>query len=162
MTSLKPIQTQNDADELLESSQGFHDAILKEIKIMNCEYVDETGVCHGDAEGFHFDALFHFQIQRIEDKSNSLQIFFEKVERFNLLPAEKNYSSQIWDARLRVYNGSVYLMLDVDDALPEDWLPENDESQCLTWIRAKKVSWRYIEDGLGPRVEPPFLPITER
>ena len=77
---MKKITTQKDIDALICVFGGFHDSIIKEIHVFNCEFVDKDGVAHGHPYGFHYDALFLFQRLRPQNRGMAIQILFEKIK----------------------------------------------------------------------------------
>jgi len=149
--SMNALTTQVDIIKLMSVLDNFHDTILHRIIILNTEFVDHNGHTHLDSSGFTFDALFLFQ----KYKNYVIEILFEKVIKFNLRPSEPNYSSQFLSARMRIKDGIIFLAMDVNESLDENWVPDNSVFE-LTWIAANKAYWRFANDDLGSHISPPF------
>jgi hypothetical protein len=157
---MKQIQSQEQANELLDCYCHFHDTILKEIKILNSEYVDSDGRAHLNPSGYQFDATFLFHANGVEVKA--LRLFFEQIERFNLVGAPVNCSTELWVARINVCKDSIYFMADVDASVPNDWLPKDNDGCDIIWISSRILRWEFVDDCFGPRIELPFRSQLER
>ena len=136
------IERQEDADALMEIFGGFHDACVREAHLWTDHWVSSelSMSCSGD-----LDNRIRLLVQRQFKNPSAIELLFEEVTRFNLLPTPPNHDSIIFDATLLVRDDAVFWS-------PEgEWspdLPERDES---TWVAAKRLRWREV-NGLGEKL----------
>ena len=135
----KEIKTQVDADDLMKIFGDFHDSCIREAHLWTDYWVSHelSMACSG-----HLDNKIRFLIQRQFDNPSAIELFFEQVTRFNLVPSPENYDSIILSATLLVRDDSVFWS-------PEgDWSPEEPNRDKSTWVSAKELRWREV-DWLG-------------
>ena len=135
----KKIETQGDADMLMELLGHFHDSCIREAHLWTSHWVSPTlsMSCSGD-----LDTRISFLIQRQFKNPSAIELLFEEVTRFNLVPTPDNYDSIIYSATLLVKDKIIFWS-------PEaDWNPAEPKRDDDTWISAMKLSWREV-DWLG-------------
>jgi hypothetical protein len=138
----KDIESQADADALMEVFGGFHDACVREAHLWTDHWVSPELSMSCPA---HLDNKIRFLIQRQFRDPSAIELFFEQVTRFNLVPSPENYDSIIFAATLLVQNGSVFWS-------PEgDWKPVKPARDEATWVSARKLRWREV-DWLGEKL----------
>ena len=131
----KEITTQADADALMELFGGFHDACLREAHLWTDHWVstDLSMSCPGK-----LDNRIRFLIQRQFKAPSAIELLFEEVTRFNLVPSPENYDSIIFAASLLVHNGVIFWS-------PEgNWKPDGPRRDESTWVSAKQLRWREV------------------
>ena len=145
----KEIKTQADADALMEAFGDFHDACLKEAHLWTDHWVssDLSMACNGD-----LDNRVRLLIQRQFQKPSAIELLFEEVTRFNLVPTPENYDSIIFAATLLVQDGTMYWSSD------GGWRPDKLNRDESTWLSAKRLRWREVpwmgeELRYGPKEE---------
>jgi len=136
------IETQTDADVLMDLFGGFHDGCVREAHLWTDHWVasDLSMSCPG-----HLDNRIRFLIQRQFHNPSAIELLFDEVTRFNLVPTPDNYDSIIYDATLVVRDGIIYWSPE------DDWSPDSPIRDNDTWISAKKLSWRIV-DWLGEKL----------
>ena len=130
------INTQADADALMTVFGGFHDACIREAHLWTDHWVsaDLSMSCSGD-----LDNRIRLLIQRQFVNPSAIEMFFEEVTRFSLVPTPENYDSVIFEATLLVRDGSVFWS-------PEgNWNPEDPDRDAVTWISARCCRWRAVD-----------------
>lgn len=133
------IKTQTDADDLMELFGGFHDGCLREAHLWTGHYVapDLSMSCPDN-----LDDRIRFLIQRQYRNPAAIELLFEQVTRFNLVPTPENYDTIIFGATLLVRDDAIFWSPD------SRWTPDCSERDSYTWMSAKKLSWREV-DWLG-------------
>jgi hypothetical protein len=145
----KEIKTQADADALMDLFGDFHDSCIREAHLWTDHWVspDLSMSCAPD-----LDNKILFLIQRQFENPSAIELLFERVTRFNLVPSPENYDSTISGATLLVQNGSVFWS-------PEgDWAPNKPNRDDSTWVSARELRWREVhwlgkELRYGPKDE---------
>jgi len=132
----KEIRTQADADVLMTTFGGFHDACVREAHLWTDHWVsaDLSMSCPG-----YLDNRIRLLIQRQFANPSAIEMLFEEVTRFNLVPSPENYDSIIFDATLLVHDGSVFWSPD------GNWRPEDPDRDTPTWISARRCRWRAVD-----------------
>ena len=133
------IKTQADADSLMDVFGNFHDSCIREAHLWTEHWVSPelSMSCPG-----HLDNRIRFLIQRQFNNPSAIELCFEYVTRFNLVPSPENFDSSISSATLLVQDGSVFWS-------PEgDWRPEKSSRDEFTWVSARALRWRVV-DWLG-------------
>jgi hypothetical protein len=133
------IKTQDNADALMERFGGFHDGCLREAHLWTDHYVAEdlSMSCPGN-----LDNRIRLLIQRQFRGPASIELLFEEVTRFNLVPASDNCDSIIFEATLLVRDGTIFWS-------PEGaWDPSSPRRDASTWISANRLRYREV-DWLG-------------
>jgi hypothetical protein len=131
----KEIKTRADADEFMEGFGGFHDSCIREAHLWTGHWVSHN-LSMSCAAGL--DNNLRLLIQRQFSDPSAVELFFEHVTRFNLVPAPENYDSVILAATLLVQDGTIFWS-------PEDgWTPNALSRDEFTWVSAKKLRWREV------------------
>jgi len=133
------IRTQSDADALMELFGDFHDGCIREAHFWTDHWVssDMSMSCPGS-----LDNRVRFLVQRQSKSPAAIELLFEEVTRFNLVPTPGNCDTIIFAATLLVQDGSVYW------SPRGGWSPDSPERDEGTWISAKRLRWREV-DWLG-------------
>lgn len=131
----KDIKTQSEADALLSIFGYFHDACIRELHMWTEHWVSEnlSMACNGD-----LDTKIRILIQRQFENPSSIELLFEEVERFNLVPSPENYDSIIYEAVLLVKEDGIYWSPE------DDWSLESSDRDECTWLKARQLKWREV------------------
>jgi hypothetical protein len=124
-----PLGTQADLDKLLELFGGFHDGCIREAHVWTETYVHPnlSMTCPG-----HLDNRVRLFVQRQFEAPSAIELLFEQVTTFHLLPSPDNYDSIIFGATMVHENDLSYW------ADSEGWSPAAPDRDKSTWIAAKK------------------------
>lgn len=133
------VNSQADADALMELFGRFHDACVREAHLWTDHWVstDLSMSCPG-----HLDNHIRFLVQRQFTNPAAIELLFEEVTRFNLAPTPDNYDTIILKATLLVRGDMVFW------STQPDWSPDSATRDESTWISAKRLAWREV-DWLG-------------
>lgn len=135
----KDVKTQADADALMEVFGDFHDSCIREAHLWTEHWVSPELYMSCAP---HLDNKIRFLIQRQFKNPSAIELLFEEVTRFNLVPSPENRESIILAATLLAQGGNVLWS-------PEgDWDPDKASRDNYTWVSAKKLRWREV-DWLG-------------
>jgi hypothetical protein len=120
---------------------GFHDGCLREAHVSAGNFVNSQLMmtCRD-----YRDTSVRLLIQRQWKAPSAIELLFEQVVTFHLLPSPENCDSIIYTAALFCREGMLYW---ADTA---DWRPDAPDRDQATWIAAKKVSWRDVSEWMGP------------
>jgi hypothetical protein len=133
------IKTQPDADALMKRFGRFHDSCIREVHISTGYWVSPELSMAAPED---LDTRVRLHIQRQWRDPAAIELLFEEVVRFNLVPAPQNYVSIIYDATLLVREGIIHWS-------PEtNWDPERPDANSETWISAKQLKWREVDNWL--------------
>ncbi len=99
------------------------------------------------------DNKIRFLVQRQFRNPSAVELYFEEVTRFNLVPAPENLDSIILEATLLVQDESIYW------SVQGGWNPASANRDDVTWVSAKKLRWRAVdwlgeELSYGPKTNP--------
>jgi len=99
----KEIKTQADADALMELFGGFHDGCVREAHFWTDHWVskDFSMSCPGT-----LDNRIRFLVQQQFNNPVAIELLFEEVTRYNLVPTPDNYDTIIFEATLLVQDGT--------------------------------------------------------
>ncbi len=143
----RQVATQAGADAPMDLFGDFHDGCIREAPLWTDHWVspDLSMSCPG-----HLDNRIRFLVQRQFRDPSAIELLFEEVSRFNLVPSPENYDSIIYSATLLVQGGVILWSPD------GDWRPDQPEKDDYTWISARRLRWREVpwlgEDlRYGPR-----------
>ncbi|WP_421381849.1 hypothetical protein ACOJQI_21220 [Bacillus salacetis] len=134
------IKTSKNIEDLLESFGAFHDSCLKELYMSTESYVDENLSMGMSAE---LDTSVRMLFQRQARNPSAIELLFEGVTQFHIVPSPINHDSIIYDAKLILHNGLFYW---TDDC---EWEPENNTDGSNRWISAKRLKWRDASSWMG-------------
>ena len=125
-----------DADALQVIFGDFHDSCMREAHLWTDYWVSPELSMSCAA---HLDNKIRFLIQRQFRNPSAVELLFEQVTRFNLVPAPENYDSIILAATLLVRDGAIFW------ANNGEWTPETSNRDEFTWVCAKNLRWREVE-----------------
>ncbi len=129
------INTEIKLTEFLNRCGNFHDSCLKELRYTSGAFVDKNlnmSAINGERE-------LYIIIQMQSDVMPVIEIRFSKLIKLNLKPVSPEYTCEILDSSMFFEDGKIYWG-DSDDFY------EQREQYDGTWICAKKVSWRTLDN----------------
>ena len=130
------IKNQGDAASLMTLLGGFHDGCLREAHLWTGHWVpkDLSMTCSDS-----LDNCIRILVQRQFKDPSAIELLFEEVTRFNLVPTPENYESIISSATLLVQGSTAYW------SPTEGWWPDSPSRDEVTWVSAKRLRWRRVE-----------------
>ena len=140
------IKDQDDVDSLMALFGGFHDGCLREAHLWTGHWVsNDLAMTCPDS----LDNCIRILVQRQFKDPSAIELLFEEVTRFNLVPSPENYESIIFEDILLVQDGTIYYPPNVG------WWPEFPSRDEVTWVSAKRlrrrrVKWLGAELHYGP------------
>jgi hypothetical protein len=137
----KQIESSEDIECLMKKLLRFHDSCIKEIRYISGGYVSEEKTMHP----FNSKRIVYMLIQSQHSEIPVIELQFNLIDKLNLKPKFGDYDCVIYEASLIKKNDLFYWSeragFDTQDA-------DNDN---ITWISAKELSWRPLENALGER-----------
>lgn len=143
------IKDSNDIYEFMERIIYFHDSCIKEIKYVSGAYVNENLSMRPINESRVLSVIFQRQFKDI----SMIELQFEGIDYLKLFPNNENYTCEILDSSMFMFNNRIYW------ADSEDVSSSNFESYDGTLICASKLRWRAIEGCIGDKDY--FVPVTQ-
>ncbi len=134
------VKDSKDIEKILDKFGWFHDSCLKELYMWTESYVDED---LSMAVPSGLDTNVRILFQRQFSHPSAIELLFEGVTQFHILPSPENYDSIIYNATLIFHNGLFYW------ANQNDWQPENNTTDTSSWISAKSLRWRDASSWMG-------------
>ena len=132
------IHTEEDLNKFLETYGGFHDCCLKELRYVSGAYVEEDlGMSPVNNQ-----RKLYLLLQRQNEKFPVLELEFSKLIKLNLQPTDENYTCEILDVSMFWEDGKIYWG-------DSNWFQTEREQYEGTWLCAKQVRWRILENALG-------------
>jgi len=128
------VETQDDAERLIEQTRGFHDSVINKLNYISGSYVNR------DRSIYPFDNLRQVIILVESQWCQPIEMIFEGVTALNLRPSGDNYDSIIFDASLYLKDASVFFS--------DCYLEQIDKSYEGTWITAYSLRWRFISNEI--------------
>lgn len=126
LENFKEIKTSHEIEEFLNSVGCFHDAILKEVHILNSGYVDnDLGMSFG---GFDLRVL----IQRQYREMSAIELLLSNVSDMNIANSDDIYSS-CGEVNTDIITGQKHIKLDLD----------GNQFTC------KRLFWRDASEWMG-------------
>lgn len=129
-----------DIKNLLNKFGGFHDSCLKELYMWTESYVGEN-LSIGMSD--ELDTSVRILFQRQYRDPSAIELLFEGVTQFHIVPSPINYDSIILDANLIFHKGLFY-WADNYHWNPEDYTPDTN-----SWISGKSLKWRDVSSWMG-------------
>ncbi|WP_071395091.1 hypothetical protein [Bacillus tuaregi] len=129
-----------DIEEVLDKFGYFHDSCLKELYMWTDSYVGENLSMGMSPE---LDTNVRILFQRQYNDPSAIELLFEGVTQFHIVPSPINYDSIIYDAKLILHKGLFYWANDLD------WEPEDNNNGTISWIAAKSLKWRDASSWMG-------------
>lgn len=131
-------------DEILgfmEKVCCFHDSCIKEISYTSGAYVDVNLSMYP----LNDRRVLRVVIQRQCEEDSMIEMEFQGLKYFKLLPVDESYTCEILDSTMIMKDGNIY-WCDCGD------LSESDlDDYTGTLICASKLRWRSIEDHMGEK-----------
>ena len=146
--TFREINTTYDMNTLMNDFGRFHDSCIKEIVYISGGFVNEKGAMNP------FDSLKSVIIvfQSQDAKYQNIEIKFDGVVQMNLVPKPDDYDNIIYEASL-IRENELYYWAEWGDFRITD-----SNNYTGTWISAKKISWRALEQPVGNR--PIYYPLN--
>ncbi|WP_339147191.1 MULTISPECIES: hypothetical protein [unclassified Sutcliffiella] len=138
----KELKDRNDIYNLLETFGEFHDSCLKELYMWTESYVDESLSMGMSTD---LDTNVRILFQRQNDNPSAIELLFEGVTQFHIVPSPINYDPVIYEAKLILHEGYFYWADDLD------WEPNTYTQGANSWISAKNLKWRDVSSWMGKR-----------
>lgn len=134
------LKTKKDLYALMRAFGGFHDGCIREMHIWTKEYVrpDLGMVLPGGP-----NASVRMLAQRQWEDPSAIELLFEDVIDLHFYPTQENLDGMIFDASFILKRGVFYW------AASSDWTLDCSFKDSVTWVAAKKVSWRDASDWMG-------------
>ena len=130
------IKDQDDVDSLMALFGGFHDGCLREAHLWTGHWVsNDLAMTCPDS----LDNCIRILVQRQFKDPSAIELLFEEVTRFNLVPTPENYESIISGATLSVQGSTAYW------SPTEGWWLDSPSRDEVTWVSAKRLRWRRVE-----------------
>jgi hypothetical protein len=126
-------------ERLMSLFGNFHDACLREMHVVTGHYVNPNLSMHVD-----WRTTVHMLVQRQYAELSAIELRFEEVVALHVCPPPPDSSANILSAALFLRDGVLYW------ADNSDWTPESPELGDVTWVAARKASWRDAGEWLGP------------
>jgi hypothetical protein len=125
--------------ELMRLFGDFHDSCVREIHVETKHYVDEKLWMHMDGQ-----TIVRMLVQRQFRDLSAIELRFEEVVALHVAPPPPNYDAVIFSASFFVRDDVFYW------AESARWEPNSAVHREVTWIAARKVSWRDASEWMGP------------
>lgn len=138
------IENNNDIEYVFARFGYFYDACIKEAKYISGSFVRKDSNIHPMDDV----RQVHIIIQTQHKEHSIIEYVFEGVERFNLVPANENYDSLIGGLILKQMNGFYYFSCNKEIDINE----LDKHSYWLTWLKAKSVKWREVNQYFGDSI----------
>ncbi len=126
----------------MERFGSFHDGCVREAHLWTDHYV---GPNLSMACSDKLDNRIRFLVQRQFINPAAIELLFEQVTRFNLVPTPNNYDTIIFEAALLVREDTIFWSPD------SRWTPDLPTRDDCTWVSAKQLRWREV-DWLGEKL----------
>lgn len=139
-TSWKRVESQGDANWLMELVGGLHDGCLREVHIWSGNSVDSYFMMRC---ADYRETRARLLIQRPWKDPSAIELLFEQVVTFHLQPSSENGDSIIFSATLLRRDDTFYW------ADLGAWSPESETRDAATWIAAKQLCWRDVSAWMG-------------
>lgn len=133
------INNDRDIEKLMEEFNYFHDSCIKELKYYSGGYVDENGAMYP----FNSKRCVRIIFQSQNANTRVIEMKFEETEKLNLFPRNEDYDCVIYGVSLKKFE-NVFYWCEWEDFKIDDLKKEDG-----TWISAKKISWRPLENAFG-------------
>jgi hypothetical protein len=140
----KSLTSQTQIDEFMRLFGQFHDACLKEVHISTGHYVGKDLAMAAPSDEA---TQGHLLFQRQFHDFSAIELAFEKIVRFNMVPPKKNHCWIIFEATMTLTDELIY-WADVSR-----WSPHDPRCDTATWIAAKSLCWRDASNWMGPKLQ---------
>ena len=141
VTGWQELKNSGDIENLLDTFGGFHDSCLKELYMWTESYVDDNLSMGMSIE--ELDTNVRILFQRQYRNPSAIELLFEGVTQFHIVPSPINYDSIIYDAKLILHEGLFYW------ADNYDWEPGDTTFVSNSWISSERLKWRDVSSWMG-------------
>lgn len=136
------IKDETDIQAFMSMFGYFHDGCLKELRYISGAYVQNNLSMYPLNDKRSLYVVF----QRQYNEPAAIEMLFEELCQLNLRPANEEYTCEIHGATMCMEDGC---MVWFDSDWFRDDYKEMYGQEGVTWIKAKRVKWRAVEDYLG-------------
>lgn len=130
------VRSQANADALLDAFGHFHDACVREAHLFGRHWVNENLSMACPA---NLDQSIRLLVQRQCSAPSAIELLFDELTRFNLVPAKEDFIGLILQATLLVRGDQILW------APYGSWTPESADAENDTWISARRLRWRIVD-----------------
>lgn len=123
------VESQADAEALLDKIFGFHDSILNRLNYTGGGWVD-------DEQNMHFERVHLLTMHFDSQWSDPIELVFEGLIDLHLAPAPENYLDLIYGAELWMEDETLWLAIDSERDAPRD--------DSHDWVHALSLRWRFV------------------
>ncbi|MEK4425023.1 hypothetical protein [Solibacillus sp. FSL K6-1523] len=138
------VKDESDIKNLLERFGYFHDGCLREMHMWTGTYVNEDLSMTVPGE---LDTNVKMLFQRQYSYPSAIELHFENVIGICIIPTPENNDSIIQDAILIKDNDNYYWSDDYN------FQPGKRTEHGVSWIAAKKLSWREVNNWMGNQIQ---------
>lgn len=126
------IEAEQDIENLMKESCGFHDSVIREIHYISGDYYDPNEHCT------RFTQSYNKKFQLIFDSElfGCIEIIFEATALMQLVPPQENYLGDIFGASIFIRDYMIYFYDNKFEKIPEDY--------DGTFVKALGMRWRRI------------------
>lgn len=135
------IKNQKDIDSLMETTGGFHDSCLKELKYLSGMFVDDNH----SMLAFNSKRQIHMILQSQREPC-TIEIIFDKISCMHLNPTDESYDGIIMGAHIAIEDGN-FIWFDSDDF--QNSYEELYNHQFITYIKSEKIKWKIHNEYVG-------------
>lgn len=133
----KIINSKEEADELSDLYCNFHDGCLKEIWFSSGAHLKRNFTISAIS-----NPIARFLIQRPWPNPRVIEIEFTEIVQINIKPEGDDVFIEILDTRLYFEDGIFFWSV-------QGYQINDEDKDKYTWIAAKKVRWRVVEELIG-------------
>lgn len=132
------IETESDITNFMKDMNDLSDSCIKEIKYVSGGYVNEDLSMYAQ----NLKRNLYICIQRQYNKFSTIELMFQGVVKFNMIPRNEHKDCVIYDSSL-IKKQNLYYWADYED------LDINNIEEYGTLVIAEHVYWRNINTCLG-------------
>ena len=134
------INNEKELQDFTSICSDFHDCCLKELRYISGAYVDSDLSMYP----INDQRKLYIFFQRQNKDFTNIEIEFSGLEKLSLCPNDEAYTCEILEASMFFENGKIYW----GDSI---WFKEQRDLYDGTWLCAKKVRWRIVDEYIGDK-----------
>lgn len=132
------IDSESDIIDFMRIVNDLSDSCIKEIKYVSGGYVSENLGMHA----VNTKRNLYIYIQSQYSKISAIELLFEGVKKFYMLPRDEQHDCVIYDSSI-IKHQNLFYWADYGD------LDINNVDKFGTFVEAEQMYWRSIDFGLG-------------